>query len=238
MSRRVRTVDAAGQGCSTDRSTGSLRSGGTKENAMHGYVTRKRDRYYAVIYEGLDPITGRERRTWHPAGTDRAEAERLAARLAAECNGRNDEVRSLTFGAYLTQAVAARQEAHPGDEHLPQLRAQDRAPHPPRPRHDPAPRPATSSPRDPLRPDAAPQRWSSGAGTQVGVRGAPHHPRRPRRRRPPRSHHPQRRPRGPRPAASVDPQGRAAGMDRRAACGHSCEPQPATACSPPCGCRP
>jgi integrase len=48
---------------------------------MHGYVARKRDRYYAVIYEGLDPITGRERRSWHPAGTDRDEAERLAARL-------------------------------------------------------------------------------------------------------------------------------------------------------------
>lgn len=36
------------------------------------------------------------------AGTDRAEAEALAARLAAERDGRNDEVRSLTFGAYLT----------------------------------------------------------------------------------------------------------------------------------------
>jgi hypothetical protein len=70
---------------------------------MHGYVTRKRDRYYAVIYEGLDPVTGRERRTWHPAGTDRSEAERLAACLAAQCNGRNDEVRALTFGAYLTR---------------------------------------------------------------------------------------------------------------------------------------
>jgi integrase len=70
---------------------------------MHGYVIRKRDRYYAVIYEGLDPVTGRERRSWHPAGTDRSDAERLAQRLAAECNGRNDEVRSLTFGAYLTR---------------------------------------------------------------------------------------------------------------------------------------
>jgi len=70
---------------------------------MKGYVTSKRGRYYAVFYEGLDPVTGRERRTWHPAGTDRAEAERLADRLADECNGRNDEVRSLTFCAYLTR---------------------------------------------------------------------------------------------------------------------------------------
>jgi len=69
---------------------------------MQGHVARKRNRYYAVIYEGLDPVTGKERRSWHPAGTDRTEAEALVARLAAERDGRNDEVRSLTFGAYLT----------------------------------------------------------------------------------------------------------------------------------------
>ncbi len=69
---------------------------------MKGYVTSKGDRWYAVIYEGLDPVTGKERRTWHPAGTSRTDAERLAARLAREINGRNDEGRSLTFGAYLT----------------------------------------------------------------------------------------------------------------------------------------
>ena len=45
---------------------------------MKGYVARKGNRWYAVIYDGLDPVTGRERRSWHPAGTDRADAERLA----------------------------------------------------------------------------------------------------------------------------------------------------------------
>jgi len=69
---------------------------------VKGYVAKKGDRWYAVIYEGLDPVTGKERRSWHPAGTSRQEAERLAARLAAELNGRNDEGRSLSFGAYLT----------------------------------------------------------------------------------------------------------------------------------------
>jgi len=69
---------------------------------MRGYVVRKGDRWYAVVYEGLDPVTGRERRRWHPADADREEAERLAERLAAEANGRNDDVRGLTFGAYLT----------------------------------------------------------------------------------------------------------------------------------------
>lgn len=68
---------------------------------MNGYVAQRRGRFYAVIYEGLDPVTGRERRTWHPAGTDRAAAERLATRLAEEERGRADAVRALTFGAYL-----------------------------------------------------------------------------------------------------------------------------------------
>ena len=45
---------------------------------MKGYITRKNHHWYVVIYEGLDPTTGKERRRWHPAGTDRAEAERLA----------------------------------------------------------------------------------------------------------------------------------------------------------------
>lgn len=47
-----------------------------------GYVARKGERYYAVVYEGLDPLAGRERRRWHPAGTCEAEARGLAARLA------------------------------------------------------------------------------------------------------------------------------------------------------------
>ncbi len=69
---------------------------------MKGHVAKKRNRYYAVIYEGLDPITGKELRTWHPAGTNKAEATKLAKRLAADVDGRNDDTRSLTFGAYLT----------------------------------------------------------------------------------------------------------------------------------------
>ena len=39
---------------------------------MKGYVAKKGNQFYAVIYEGLDPVTGREKRTWHPAGPDRA----------------------------------------------------------------------------------------------------------------------------------------------------------------------
>jgi integrase len=83
-----------------------------KENTMKGYVARRRDRFYAVIYEGLDPVTGRERRSWHPAGSDRAEAERLATELAAKETSRIDVSRSLTFGAYLTGQWLPGQKLH------------------------------------------------------------------------------------------------------------------------------
>jgi hypothetical protein len=49
---------------------------------MDGFVAQRRGWFYVVIYEGRDPVTGKELRRWHPARTDRAEAERLAARLA------------------------------------------------------------------------------------------------------------------------------------------------------------
>lgn len=45
------------------------------------YIVQRKDRFYVVIYDGRDPLTGRERRRWHPVGRDRDEAEAIAARL-------------------------------------------------------------------------------------------------------------------------------------------------------------
>ena len=71
---------------------------------MQGYVARKGNRYYAVIYEGIDPLTGRERRRWHPAGTDKAGAETLACDLADRRRRDGGHERgSLTVAVYLTQ---------------------------------------------------------------------------------------------------------------------------------------
>ncbi len=65
---------------------------------MKGYVACKGKRWYAVVYEGVDPVTGRERRRWHAAGTDRAEAEALAGRLAVDARERRRDGRvRLTF---------------------------------------------------------------------------------------------------------------------------------------------
>src|SRR5262245_27464530 len=79
---------------------------------MNGYLKRRGNHYYAVIYGGRDPVTGKERRSWHPAGTDRAEAERLAAKLAADEAVRINAVRSLTFGAYLTSQRLPAKKLH------------------------------------------------------------------------------------------------------------------------------
>lgn len=70
---------------------------------MQGYVARKGERFYAVIYEGTDPITGRERRRWHPAGTDRAAAEAIAHDLAERRRSDGRERCNLTLAVYLTQ---------------------------------------------------------------------------------------------------------------------------------------
>ena len=71
---------------------------------MKGYVVRKGNQCYAVIYEGLDPITGREHRRRHPAGPDREQADALAHRLADDrLRDRSPRRSSLTVGVYMTQ---------------------------------------------------------------------------------------------------------------------------------------
>ncbi|MGD9997504.1 MAG: tyrosine-type recombinase/integrase [Ilumatobacteraceae bacterium] len=67
------------------------------------YIVQRQDRFYVVAYDGLDPLTGRERRRWHPVGHDRTEAEQLAERLDRD----RDAVPAvqagpITFGELLT----------------------------------------------------------------------------------------------------------------------------------------
>jgi hypothetical protein len=47
-----------------------------------GYVTTRDGSWYAVSYEGLDPLTGRDRRRWH-----RAEDESDARARAKSASG-------------------------------------------------------------------------------------------------------------------------------------------------------
>lgn len=64
------------------------------------YVTEKRGVFYAVIYEGRNPVSGRERRRWHRC-EDHAAAKKLATELT-ECRTRlRSSGSSLTLGEYL-----------------------------------------------------------------------------------------------------------------------------------------
>jgi integrase len=70
---------------------------------MRGGIQKKGKNYYAVIYDGVDPGTGRKRRRWVPAGTRRADAERLLADLIRrKYDGEPVPTEKLTLGEYLT----------------------------------------------------------------------------------------------------------------------------------------
>ena len=48
---------------------------------MRGTVAKKNKRWYAVIYDGVDEETGRQKRRWIPGGTRKADAERVLSDL-------------------------------------------------------------------------------------------------------------------------------------------------------------
>ncbi len=70
---------------------------------MRGYTAKKGSRYYAVIYEGADPATGKERRRWYSAGPRKADAERMVTELVKRKNdGEYRPPDRITVGSYLT----------------------------------------------------------------------------------------------------------------------------------------
>ncbi len=62
------------------------------------YIVQRNHLFYVVAYNGRDPITGTERRRWHPAGTIRSEAEAMRSRIDADATPRR---RKLTLGGFM-----------------------------------------------------------------------------------------------------------------------------------------
>ena len=60
---------------------------GADDVGMPYNVTRNQ-RFYVVAYDGIDRLTGRERRRWHPAGASRTDAEAIAATVDAAASPR------------------------------------------------------------------------------------------------------------------------------------------------------
>jgi hypothetical protein len=69
---------------------------------VQGYVVAKGRRFYAVVYDGIDPLTGRERRHWQAAGSDRHQAELLASHLARRFATAHRDV-GLSLARYLLE---------------------------------------------------------------------------------------------------------------------------------------
>ncbi len=71
---------------------------------MRGGIQKKGKNYYAVVYDGIDPGTGRKRRRWVPAGPRRGDAERLLADLIRrKYEGEPVPTEKLTVAEYLTE---------------------------------------------------------------------------------------------------------------------------------------
>jgi len=71
---------------------------------MRGYTVKKGKQYYAVVYEGIDPATGKERRRWIPAGPRRGDAEKLVTDIVKRKNdGQRTPHGKTTLGEYLTE---------------------------------------------------------------------------------------------------------------------------------------
>lgn len=45
------------------------------------HIVQRKNRFYVVTYDGVDPLTGRERRRWHAVGKDPADADAMVGRL-------------------------------------------------------------------------------------------------------------------------------------------------------------
>ncbi|HPJ18928.1 MAG: site-specific integrase [Microthrixaceae bacterium] len=70
---------------------------------MRGYVTKKGKKYYVVIYDGIDPATGKEKRRWVAAGNRRDDADKLVTELTKRSHrGETVVSEKLTLGQYLT----------------------------------------------------------------------------------------------------------------------------------------
>jgi integrase len=81
------------------------------------YIVQRNHRFYVVSYDGIDPITGRHRRRWHPAGRSREDAQAIVARLATDQEARRQRLTSrLTVGSFLvdTWMPLRRRELRPG----------------------------------------------------------------------------------------------------------------------------
>lgn len=84
----------------------------SSDDGWMAYIVNRKDRFYVVDYDGIDPITGRERRRWRLAGSSRADAESLAARLDQERAESQVPRPATSLGGFLLETWLPRKRAH------------------------------------------------------------------------------------------------------------------------------
>jgi integrase len=71
---------------------------------MRGHIVKRRGKYYAVVYEGVDPATKKERHRWYPAGDTRKSAEKILGGLVKRHHdGDYRAPDRITLGDYLIE---------------------------------------------------------------------------------------------------------------------------------------
>lgn len=79
---------------------------------MRGTIQKKGTKWYAVVYDGVNPATGGYRRRWVQAGTRRGDAEKLLAELVKRSHrGETVVGEKLTLAQYLTDRWLPVQES-------------------------------------------------------------------------------------------------------------------------------
>ncbi len=143
------------------------------------YIVQRKSRFYVVAYDGIDTLTGRERRRWHPAGHSRTDAEAIAANLDLELAAVDTPTGAdpLTVARYLTEQWLPVRRHDLDPSHRPPLRLDHRPLHHPRHRTPPAPVTANRTPRPALhRPPRHRRRTPTGPRPQDRVRRPRHLP--------------------------------------------------------------
>src|SRR5690606_17804476 len=76
----------------------------SRSHPMRGHIVQRGKRYYAVVYEGTDPATGKRIRRWYAAGDTRRSAEKLLNEIVKRVHdGDYRAPDRITLGDYLTE---------------------------------------------------------------------------------------------------------------------------------------
>ncbi len=82
---------------------------------MRGHIAKKDNRCYAVVYEGIDPATGKLRHRWHTAGETRKGAEKVLGDLVKRMHDGDYRATGQDHAQRLPPRTMAAVETHQGE---------------------------------------------------------------------------------------------------------------------------